>query len=135
MNLSTDTRLVTEPKLELERGTNPLTQTIVPSPAFHNKQFLPRHFWGFFRLHTLCTAMDVPPLELKDLVKLPVAAKWKQLGLQLDVPIHTLDEIQANHENSPNFAQECLRDMFYWWLNNGCDVTQERLERGLRDIG
>ena len=79
--------------------------------------------------------MDVPPQELKDLVKLPVAAEWKQLGVQLGVPVHTLDEIQANHENSPNFVQECLRDMFYWWLNNGRDVTQERLECGLRDIG
>ena len=79
--------------------------------------------------------MDVPPLELKDLVKLPVAAEWKQLGVQLGVPTHKLDEIHANHENSPNFAQECLRDMFYWWLNNGRDVTQEKLECGLRDIG
>ena len=79
--------------------------------------------------------MDVPPLELKDLVKLPVAAEWKQLGVQLGVPTHTLDEIQANHENSPNFSQECLRDMFNWWLNNGHDTTCERLEHGLRDIG
>ena len=80
-----------------------------------------------------CTKMAIP--ELKNLVKLPVAAEWKQLGVQLGVPTHKLDEIHANHENSPNFAQECLRDMFYWWLNNGRDVTQERLERGLRDIG
>ena len=79
--------------------------------------------------------MDVPPLELKDLVKFPVAAEWKQLGVQLSVPTHMLDEIQANHENSPNFAQECLRDMFYWWLNNGRDTSYARLKRGLRDIG
>ena len=43
--------------------------------------------------------------------------------------------VQANHEHSPNFAQECLSDMFTWWLNNGHDVTYERLECGLRDIG
>ena len=53
-------------------------------------------------------------LELNDLVKLPVAAKWKQLGVQLGVPTHKLDEIQANHEHSPNFAPECLSDMFTW---------------------
>ena len=79
--------------------------------------------------------MAVPSSALKDLVKLPVAAEWKQLGVQLGVPIHTLDEIQANHEHSPNFAQECLRDMFNWWLNNGRDVTYEWLERSLRNIG
>ena len=79
--------------------------------------------------------MAIPPSALKDLVKLPVAAKWRQLGVQLGVPIQTLDEIQANHEHSPNFAQECLSDMFNWWLNNGLDITYERLECGLRDIG
>ena len=79
--------------------------------------------------------MAVPSSAMKDLVKLPVAAEWKQLGVQLGVPIHTLDEIQANHKHSPNFAQECLTDMFTWWLNNGRDVTYERFERGLRDIG
>ena len=79
--------------------------------------------------------MAVPSSALKDLVKLPVAAEWKQLGVQLGVPIHTLDEIQANHEHSPNFAQECLSDMFTWWLKNGRDTTYERLECGLRDVG
>ena len=78
--------------------------------------------------------MAVPPQELKDLVKLRVAAEWKNLGVQLGVPNHTLDVIQANNKNSPNFSQECLRDMFTWWLNNGLDVTQERLDCALRDI-
>jgi len=41
--------------------------------------------------------MAVPPSALKDLVKLPVAAKWKQLGLQLGVPMHRLQQIQANN--------------------------------------
>ena len=77
--------------------------------------------------------MAIP--ELKDLVKLPVATEWKQLGVQLGVPTHTLDEIQANHKNSPDFAQECKRDMFNWWLNNSHDTTYERLDRGIRDIG
>ena len=77
--------------------------------------------------------MAIP--ELKDLAKLPVAAKWKQLGVELGVPTHKLDEIQANHKHSSDFVQECLRDMFTWWLNNGHDVTYEWLERGLIDIG
>ena len=68
-------------------------------------------------------------------MKLPVAAEWKQLGLQLGVPLHKLNEIQANNRNCPDFAQECLTDMFYWWVKNGRDSTSERLEHGLRDIG
>ena len=32
------------------------------------------------------------------------------------------------------FAQDCLRDMFDWWLNNDHDTNYERLARGIRDI-
>ena len=78
--------------------------------------------------------MAVPPPELKDLVNLPVAPEWRRLGLQLGVPAHKLDEIQLRHGNSPNFAQDCLRDMFVWWLNNDHDTNYERLARGIRDI-
>ena len=41
-------------------------------------------------------AMAIPSLALKDLVKLPVGAEWKQLGLQLGVPLHRLWWIQAH---------------------------------------
>ena len=79
--------------------------------------------------------MAIPRSALKDLVKLPVAAKWRRLGLQLGVPLHKLNDIQANHENSRDFVQECLIDMFDWWLNNDDDPTYERLSRGIRGIG
>ena len=79
--------------------------------------------------------MAVPPSALKDLVKLPVAAKWKQLGLQLGVPMHRLQQIQANNSSYPDSTQECLTDMFDWWLNNGRGKTYERLARALSTIG
>ena len=79
--------------------------------------------------------MTATSLEMKDLMKLPVAAQWKDLGVQLGVPKHVLDEIQADQKNSPHVSRECLRDMFDWWLNNGLDVTHERLDRALGDIG
>ena len=79
--------------------------------------------------------MAVPPSTLKDLVKLPVAAEWKQLGLQLGVPLHRLRRIQANNRSYPDFAQECLTDTLHWWLNNGRGKTYERLARALNTIG
>ena len=79
--------------------------------------------------------MAVPPSGLKDLVKLPVAAEWKQLGIQLGVPMHRLRRIQANNSSYPDSTQECLTDMFDWWLNNGRDKTYERLARALNTIG
>lgn len=51
-------------------------------------------------------------------MKLPVAAKWKELGTQLQLPKHKLDEFQANNCGHPDLVQRCLSDMFHWWLNN-----------------
>ena len=81
------------------------------------------------------TAMagSLPRLVLRDLVKLPVAAEWKRLGLELGVPNHKLREIQSNNRHSPEFAQECLADMFDWWLNNG--PNREKLTFALTTIG
>ena len=78
--------------------------------------------------------MAIAPSALKDLVKLPIAAEWRQLGVQLGVPLNRLRRIQANNRNCPDFAQECLTDTFNWWLNNSRNATYDRLERGLRDI-
>ena len=71
--------------MELERGQI----TVAPPP-------------GQYRRINNQRTMAVPPQGLKDLVKLPVAAEWKHLGLRLDVPLYKLNEIQANHEHSPN---------------------------------
>ena len=79
--------------------------------------------------------MAIPPSALKVLVNLPVAAEWRRLGLQLGVSEPKLNEIQANHKHSHNFVQECLSDMFVWWLNNSNDTTYESLACGIRDIG
>jgi len=79
--------------------------------------------------------MAVPPSALKDLVKLPVAAEWRQLGVQLGVPLHRLRQIQANNKNSPDFAQDCLTDMLDWWLNKGHGKAYEKLARALNTIG
>ena len=66
-------------------------------------------------------------------MKLPVAAEWKRLGLELGVPNHKLHEIQYNNRHSPEFAHGCLVDMFDWWLNNG--PNREKLTFALTTIG
>ena len=106
-------------------------------PKLGREASLLTQLWGFPRHFHVnqTTVMALSPSALKDLVKLPVAAEWRQLGVQLGVPLHRLRRIQANNRNCPDFAQECLTDMFYWWLNNGRDKTYERLACGLGDIG
>ena len=87
--------LVPKPVLELERG-----QFIVAPPPGHDR-------W----INNKRAPMAIPCSALKDLVKLPVAAEWRRLGQELDVPLHKLNEIQANHEHSRNFVQDCLSDI------------------------
>ena len=111
-------RIGNEAPLLCRVGTRPIYCSPTPGPIPNNQR-----------------TMAVPPQRLKDLVKLPVAAEWKHLGLRLDVPLYKLNEIQANHEHSPNFTQDCLSDMFDWWLDNSNDTTYESLACGIRDIG
>ena len=47
-----------------------------------------------------------------------LATKWKDTGIYLDVPVHQLNAIEANYHGHPNMVQNCLREMFSWWLNN-----------------
>ena len=86
------------------------------------------------RINNQRNIMAIPSSALKVLVNLPVAAEWRRLGQQLGIPEFKLDEIQANHKHSHNFAQDCLSDMFVRWLKDDHDATYERLARGIRDI-
>ena len=106
-------------------------------PKLGREASLLTQLWGFPRHFHVnqTTVMALSPSALKDLVKLPVAAEWRQLGVQLGVPLHRLRRIQANNRNCPDFAQECLTDMFYWWLNSGRGKTYERLACALNAIG
>ena len=45
-----------------------------------------------------------------------IAAKWKSIGVQLGIPSHELDTIQANNRGDPQMVQNCLSDVFSWWL-------------------
>ena len=69
------------------------------------------------------------PKDLKNLVLLPVAFNWQGVGLQLDVPKHTLSTIQVSHMGgNPNGPQRCLGEGLDWWLNNTKDPSYEKLE-------
>lgn len=75
----------------------------------------------------------VPSSYLNELTTLPLAAKWKQLGTQLEVPVYKLFEIQENNSNKPYFAQSCLTDVFVWWLRNG-SATFNVLAKALHSL-
>ena len=73
--------------------------------------------------------------DLAKLTNLPVTAKWRSLGLKLGVPPDQLDTIQSNCAHYPDHANQCLTNMFEWWLRNSCESTYESLATALNAIG
>ena len=63
-----------------------------------------------------------------------IAAKWRSIGIQLGVPDHELDTIQANSRGDPHMVQNCLSHMFNWWLKNEQDVTPEKLAQAIHTV-
>ena len=57
------------------------------------------------------------PILLELCVK--AARKWKSIDIHLRVSPGELDAIQVNYHGHPQMVQNCLIDMFKWWLNNG----------------
>ena len=64
-----------------------------------------------------------------------IAPKWRSIGIQLGVPGHELDTIQANNRGDPHMVQNCLSLVFNWWLKNKDDVTPERLAQAVHIVG
>ena len=64
-----------------------------------------------------------------------LATKWKTIGDHLDVPACQLNAIQANNCGHPDMVQNCLREMFIWWINNGKEVTAEKVAMAVHAIG
>lgn len=63
----------------------------------------------------------------------PVAANWKALGIELEVPLAELNAIGALFTGEGGRAQVCLRRVLLEWLNNSTKpATREVLVEALR---
>ena len=66
----------------------------------------------------------------------PVAAKWKALGIELEVPIEELKAIGARFTGEDGKAQACLqRVVDHWFENSTRPPTGEVLKEVLEAVG
>lgn len=74
--------------------------------------------------------------ELNDLVSLcvPIAAQWREVGLELRLSQGTLDVIQANNAGSPNQIQLCLLNMLTWWMNNNPYPSKDQVIKAVAAV-
>ena len=49
-------------------------------------------------------------------------SKWRQLGTQLNIDQHLIDNIQYNH---PDDCESCCSKMFLEWLDNNSAASWE----------
>ena len=66
----------------------------------------------------------------------PVAAKWKALGIELEVPMEELKAIGARFTGEDGKAQACLQRVVDHWLENSTrPPTGEVLKEVLEAVG
>ena len=64
-----------------------------------------------------CAAVALLTLEnIREVLDLtfPHRANWRQIGIQLDVDVGTIDAIEANRRK----VEDCLTDLISHWLRN-----------------
>ncbi|XP_065902698.1 uncharacterized protein [Dysidea avara] len=75
---------------------------------------------------------DVP--QLRELYRhiVPVyASVWKDLGLELEIPMYTLNAIAVDHASHPSSSTECCKAMLQKWIRMSPRPTWARLEEAL----
>ena len=77
-------------------------------------------------------------LELNDLfnhkIIEQVATYWEELGLELGLMDHFLDEILQNSKHHPNKTERCCCDMFLTWLKIGMQPTWDKLDDAINRL-
>ena len=57
------------------------------------------------------------------------AARWKDLGIQLNIRTYALDAIAVDKANFPNFTEWCCLAMFQKWLETTPDASLDLLQK------
>ena len=82
-------------------------------------------------------ALGNKPPDLSDLYKnvVPkVAARWKDLGVELNIPIHHLDIIAVDHHNHPKYSETCCQAMFQRWLQSTIKPSWDVLQKAIDNL-
>ena len=70
--------------------------------------------------------------EIQNELKEMTAAKWYQLGVQLEMPPATLSTIESDH---PRDAQRRMTEVIYWWLQNTPECSWAKLAEAVEAMG
>ena len=69
----------------------------------------------------------------KDVV-LKFATRWKDLGVELQIPMHHLEAIQLNNCHHPEHCQHCCKDMLRRWMEITPKPTWNILQKAIDNL-
>ena len=84
---------------------------------------------------SFCFPVASTPLTLKEILnelREVTAAKWYQLGVQLEISPATLSTIECNH---PRDAQRCMTEVINRWLRNTPECSWAKLAEAVEAMG
>ena len=70
--------------------------------------------------------------EIQNELREVTAAKWYQLGVQLEIPSSTLKTMESNY---PCDVHRCMTEVLDWWLRNAPERSWEKLTEALEAMG
>ena len=88
-----------------------------------------------FCVNHFCSSAASTPLTVKEIqneLRELTAAKWYQLGLQLEIPPATLSTIEIDY---PHDAQRCLPEVINRWLRNTPECSWAKLAQAVEVMG
>ena len=72
--------------------------------------------------------------ELQRMIVPNYAAKWKELGELLKLPVHSLDVIAIDNKNHPYFKQQCCMAVLEMWLKRTTVPTWSIMQKAIDDL-
>ena len=67
-------------------------------------------------------------IELHQNIVPVYAARWRDLGVQLKIPLHHLDTIAVNYVNHPYYSQQCCKAVLQKWMEITPNATMNMLQ-------
>ena len=85
-----------------------------------------------YSLFNLSTGNRKPELsELHRQIVPKYAARWRDLGVQLKIPINYLDEIAEDNANRPSCSRKCCKAMLQKWMEITPNATWDMLHSAI----
>ena len=91
----------------------------------------------FCQILSQCVLLGNTTPKLSDLQKDIVpkyAARWRDLGIQLNIPIYTLDIIAKDNANDREHARSCCRGMLNKWIETNTEATWNELHEAIANL-